>query len=93
MNTSVSRRYGNTGNKKQATCFATLLQNELKSDVVRFTTHFQICQQPDLVQDRFDEGGKTQSRFATRFAAVLKTSCPFFAARFSVPLVPVSFSD
>ena len=27
------------GNKKRATCFATLLQNELKSDVVRFTTH------------------------------------------------------
>ena len=32
-------KYGKTGNKKQATCFATLLQNELNSDVARFTTH------------------------------------------------------
>ena len=31
-------RYGKTGNKKRATCFATLLRNELNSDVTRFTT-------------------------------------------------------
>ena len=30
-------RYGKTANKKRATCFATLLQNELNSDVARFT--------------------------------------------------------
>ena len=29
--------------KKCATCFPTLLQNELKSDVARFTTHVQTC--------------------------------------------------
>ena len=29
----------NWGNKTRATCFATLLQNELNSDVARFTTH------------------------------------------------------
>ena len=28
-----------TGNKKRATCHATLLQNELNSDVARFSTH------------------------------------------------------
>ena len=28
----------NTGNKKHATCFAALLQNELNSNAVRFTT-------------------------------------------------------
>ena len=28
-----------TGNKKLATCFATLLQNELNNDFARFTTH------------------------------------------------------
>ena len=31
--------YGKTGNKKRATCFATLLQNKLNSHVERFTTH------------------------------------------------------
>ena len=30
-----------------------MLQNGLESDVARFTTHVQTCQQPDLVQDRF----------------------------------------
>ena len=33
------KMYGKTGNKKLATCFATLLQNELNSDVARKTTH------------------------------------------------------
>ena len=37
------RENGKTGNKKRATCFATLLQNELSSDVTRFTTHVQTC--------------------------------------------------
>ena len=32
-------RYGKTGNRNYATCLATLLQNELTSDVARFTTH------------------------------------------------------
>ena len=36
-------RYGKTGNKKRATCFETLQQNQLKSDVARFTTHVQTC--------------------------------------------------
>ena len=36
-------RYAKTGNKKHAPCFATLLQNELNSDVARFTTHVQTC--------------------------------------------------
>ena len=31
------------GNKKRATCFATLLQNELNSDVAHFTTLVQTC--------------------------------------------------
>ena len=38
-----------------------MLQNGLESDVARFTTHVQTCQQPDLVQDRFHEGGKTRN--------------------------------
>ena len=38
-----------TGDKKRATCFATLLQNELNSDVARFTTHIK----PVLQQIRY----------------------------------------
>jgi len=38
---SICLWYGITGNnnKKSATCVATLLQNELNSDVARFTTN------------------------------------------------------
>ena len=47
-------------NGQQKTCNL-LLQNELKSDVAHFTTHVQTCQQPNLVQDIFNEGGKTRN--------------------------------
>ena len=36
-------RYGKARNKKRTICLATLLQNELNSDVTRFTTHVQTC--------------------------------------------------
>ena len=36
-------KYGKTGNKKRATCFATLLQNELNSDVARCNTLVRTC--------------------------------------------------
>ena len=39
--TSVKVR--KVGNKKRATCLATLLQNELNSDVVLFTKYVQTC--------------------------------------------------
>ena len=32
-------RYGKTRDKKRATCFETLLENELNNDVARFTSH------------------------------------------------------
>ena len=38
----LGSRSGKTGNKG-ATCFATLLQNELNSDVARFISHVQTC--------------------------------------------------
>ena len=44
------RKVPKNGQQKRATCFATLLQNELNSDVARFTIHVQTCQQPDLLQ-------------------------------------------
>ena len=37
------------GNKKRATCLATSLQNELNSDVARFTTHDQTGLATNLV--------------------------------------------
>ena len=80
------QRYAKTGNKKHATCFPTLLQNELNSEVARFTTHVQTCQQPDLLQDRFDVGGKTRNiAIQLVLQQCCKTSCMIFVARFSVP--------
>ena len=37
------KRYGETGNKKRATCHATLLQSELNRDVAQFTNLVQTC--------------------------------------------------
>ena len=48
--------YGKTDNKKPATCFATLLQNELNNDVARFTTHVQTCLATKKVVNRFEHG-------------------------------------
>ena len=66
--------FGKTGNKKRATCFAPLLQNKWKRQVARFTTHVQ----PDLLQDRFDLGGKTR-KVAIQLANKLHAfGWPFF---------------
>ena len=55
-------RYVKTGNKKRATCFATLLQNELNSDVGRFTTHIKPVLQPtNRVVNRFKHGWLTRN--------------------------------
>ena len=45
------------GQQKTATCFATLLQNELNSDVARFTTHIKPVLQQLLTG--LNTGGKT----------------------------------
>ena len=74
-------RSGKMGNKKHATCFAILLQNKLKSNVVRFTTHIK----PVLQQIRLLTGlnlvVKWQHRHSTRFTAMDKLHvfcCRFF---------------
>ena len=59
------------GDKKRATCLATLQQNELYSDVARFTTNIKLVLH--------------QIRLSTRFAAVLRNTLhvfffPFFRA-------------
>ena len=50
---------GKTGNKKPATYFATLLQNELKSHVARFTTHIKPVLQQIRLLTGLNMGGKT----------------------------------
>ena len=70
------------GNKKHATCFATLLQNKLKSNVACFTTHIK----PVLRQIRLLTGlnlvVKWQHRHSTRFTAMLQTKLHVFCCRF-----------
>ena len=56
-----SLRYGKTGNKKHATCLATLLQNELNSDVARFTTHIKPVLQQIRLLTGLNVGGKTRN--------------------------------
>ena len=73
----VDRHHGlkvrKNGQQKRATCLATLQQNELYSDVARFTTNIKLVLH--------------QIRLSTRFAAVLRNKLHvFFFPRFSVPL-------
>ena len=57
LNTEL--RYGKTDNKKRATCVATLLQNELNSDVARFTNHIKPVLQQIRLLTGLNTGGKT----------------------------------
>ena len=63
------------------TCLAILLQNELNSDVARFTR----------LLKGLNVGGKTRN-IAIQLALqqCCKTSCTFFVARFSVPLAYIT---
>ena len=88
---SIELRHGKTGNKKRTTCLATLLQNELNSDVARFTTHIKPVLQQIRLLKGLNVGGNT------RYVAIqlalqqyCKTSCTFFVARSSVPLAYIT---
>ena len=72
---------GKTGNKKRATAFQ--LQNELNSDVARFTTHEK--NPATLFVAR--QARRSVVKRATSLFNFCKTSCTFFAARFTVALV------
>ena len=68
----VNVKLRRNGQQKRATCFATLPQNELKSD---------------LLPDRFDVFGKTRNiALQLVLQQCYKTSCMFFVPRFCVPL-------
>ena len=78
---TICLRYGKTGNKKRATCLATLLQNELNSDVTRFTTHIKPVLQQIRLLAGLNVGGKTRN-IAVQLVLQqgCKTSCTFFVA-------------
>ena len=84
-------RHGKTGNKKSATCFATLLQNELDSDVARFTTHIKPALQQIRLLIGLNMRGKRRNIAIQRVLQqcqlqCCKTSYTFFLVRFTVPL-------
>ena len=84
---TICLRYGKTGNKKHATCLATLPQNELNSDVARFTTHIKPVLQQIRLLTGLTVGGKTCNiAIQLVLQQCYKTSCTFFVARFSIPL-------
>ena len=80
--------YGKTGNKKRAICFATWLQNELNSDVARFTTHEnKPC---NLISSKTGSNmcGKTRNiAIQLGLQQCCKPSCRYFVARFTAALV------
>ena len=81
-------KYGKTDNNKRATCFATLLQNELKSSVARYTTHVKPVLQQIRLLTGLNMGGKTRNiSFQLGLQQCCKTRCTFFVTRFPVPLV------
>ena len=71
---------GKTVNKKRATCLATLLQNELNSNVARFTTHEKKTLRPLIFVAR--QVGtwvvKRTTSLLTRFAAMLQNRLHVF---------------
>ena len=67
------------GNKERATCFATLLQNKLNSDVAHFTTHIKpVLQQIRLLTGLMWVVKCMTICYSTRFAAVLQNKLQCF---------------
>ena len=85
INTKLTLSYSETGNKTRATCFATLLQNELYSDVERFTTDVQTCLATTKVARYFFfVGGNTRNiSIQLVLQTYWKTTCTFIVARFT----------
>ena len=78
-------KYGKTGNKKHTTCFATLLQNELNSDVARYKAHVKPVLQQIRLLTGLNMGGKT------RRTSLFNSVCSNVAkhvARFFLPVFP-----
>ena len=77
-------RYGKTGNKKRAACFATLLQNELNSDIARFTTHVKPVLQQIRLLTGLNMGGETLNiTIHLVLQQCCRTSCTYMLPVFS----------
>ena len=75
-----------TGNKIRATCFATLLQTKLNSDVAHFATHVRPCLARNKVARFVFVGGKTSNiTIPVILQLCCKTNCALFVASFTVP--------
>ena len=73
------------GHKKHTTCFATLLQNELNSDVARYKAHVKPVLQQIRLLTGLNMGGKT------RRTSLFNSVCSNVAkhvARFFLPVFP-----
>ena len=78
---------GKWATKKRATCLATLLQNELNTDVARFTTLIKPVLQQIRLLTGLNVGGKTLNiAIQLVLQQCCKTSCKLLVARFFVPL-------
>ena len=73
-------RYSKTGDIKRATCFATLLQNELNNDVARFTTDEKKPSNLICCKTGSNVSGKTcdMARYSTHFAVMLQNKFHVF---------------
>ena len=87
-------RYGKTGNKKRAICFATWLQNELNSDVARFTTHENKPCNLISCKTGSNMGGKARNiaLYSTWFAVMLQNKLHVFCCPFNRSFSLVLFS-
>ena len=76
------------GDKKRATCLATLLQNKLNSNVACFTTHVKPVLRQIRLLTGLSLGGKSHNiAIQLVLQQCCKTSCRFFAAHFYTPLL------
>ena len=72
------KRYRKLGDRKRATCLATLLQNKLNSDVTRFTTHIKPVLQQIRLLTGLNVSGKTRNiAIQLVLQQCCKTSCTF----------------
>ena len=78
----VKLSYSETGNKKRATCFATLLQNEMNTDVARFTTRIRTCLARNKAARLFFVGGKRRN---SHIRLVLQQCCTFLLSLSVLP--------
>ena len=68
-----------------------MLQNELNSDVARFTTHIKPVLQQIRLLKGLNVGGNTRNvAIQLALQQYCKTSCTFFVARSSVPLAYIT---